>query len=49
MLINPGVQVKAVEGNAVTSNRDYGQVGTYLSFEDSSANRAVRWRVTYAN
>jgi hypothetical protein len=49
MLLNPGVEVKAVEGDAVASHRDHGEVGAYLALEDGAPHRAIGGRVTSAN
>ena len=49
MLLNPGVEVKAVECDTVATNRDYGYVRAYVSFEDGPSHPAVVRRVTRAN
>ena len=45
MLVGPGVQVKPIEGDALRSDGNYGQVGAYFGAENLSVHTEVGWRV----
>jgi len=49
MLLNPRVQVKAVERDSVTPNRNGRQARAYLSFKDGTPHAAIGGRVTCAD
>ena len=41
MLLHPGVELKAVEGNALGANRDLGDIGAYFGVEAVSVHAQV--------
>ena len=49
IVLHPGVELKAVEGDPLFSNRDLGQVGAYLAVETIAVHPEVEGRVAKPN
>ncbi|MER2519290.1 MAG: hypothetical protein ABTQ34_01225 [Bdellovibrionales bacterium] len=49
MLVGPGVQVKPIEGDALRSDGNYGQVGAYFGDENLSVHAEIGRGVAHAD
>jgi hypothetical protein len=49
MLVGPGVQVKAVEGDALRADRDLSQVRAHLGVEPIAVHAKVAGRIAQPN
>ncbi|MFB3088406.1 MAG: hypothetical protein ACE10E_08880 [Acidiferrobacterales bacterium] len=48
ILIHPGIQVKAIEGNALFADRDFSELGPYLGIEPIAVHAEIVRRVSQA-
>ena len=49
ILVYPGIQFKSVESNPAATDRDFGEVGPYLSIEAISIHAEVEWCIAKAD
>jgi hypothetical protein len=45
MVVGPCIEVKAVKGDALRADRDYGYTGTHLTIESAFVHAEIRRRV----
>lgn len=49
IVVRPGIEVKAIEGDSLRTDRDRGKEGTHVAIEAIFVHAQVRWRVAQSD